>query len=215
MPRIADAEFGGAVHYLRQTGSGHVEQGQQVIIPVILMDVVEAGAAGIGGVSDMHLTPRQAPYQEAVDGAEAQLAGGGAIAGALHPVKDPRQLSRSEVRIKKKTGSFGDHRFLAGVLHNGADVGRAPVLPDDGIVDQLAGGAVPDDSGFALVGDADSKGKAAAQSGFISHGRRHIDSGLPDVLRVMLDPATCREVLREFCRLLCQNVACFVKEDSA
>ena len=33
--------------------------------------------------------------------------------------------------------------------------GGAAVLPDNCVVDRLAGGAIPDDCGFALVGDAD------------------------------------------------------------
>ena len=40
-------------------------------------------------------------------------------------------------------------------LHLVAEAGGAAVLPDDGVADRLAGLAVPDDGGFALVGDAD------------------------------------------------------------
>ena len=40
-------------------------------------------------------------------------------------------------------------------LQSGADVGGAAVLPDDGAVHGLAGGAVPHHGGLALVGDAD------------------------------------------------------------
>ena len=36
-----------------------------------------------------------------------------------------------------------------------AEVGRAPVLPDDRVVDRLAGVAIPHDRRLALVGDAD------------------------------------------------------------
>ena len=40
-------------------------------------------------------------------------------------------------------------------LQLGADVGGAAVLPDDGAVHGLPGGAVPHHGGLALVGDAD------------------------------------------------------------
>ena len=36
-----------------------------------------------------------------------------------------------------------------------AESGGAAVLPDDGVIDGFAGGAVPDDGCLALVGDAD------------------------------------------------------------
>ncbi len=35
-----------------------------------------------------------------------------------------------------------------------ADARRPPVLPHDGVMDWLAGGTVPDDRRFALVGNA-------------------------------------------------------------
>ena len=63
--------------------AGHVEQRQQIVIPVILMDVIEACAAGIGGVGDMHPAAGQTPDEKAVDRAETQLAGSGTVARAL------------------------------------------------------------------------------------------------------------------------------------
>ena len=179
------------------------------------MNVVEAGPAGIGGVGDMDPAAGQTPDQEAVDCPETQLAGGGAVARALDPVKDPGKFGGGEIGVEKKAGLFRHHGFLAGILHHRADVGGAPVLPDDGVVDRLAGGAVPDDGGLALVGDADGGRHAAARPRLGDHGCRHIDGGLPDVLRIMLDPAIRREMLRELGRLLRQDGAGLVKEDGA
>ena len=125
------------------------------------MNVVEACAAGIGGVGDMHLAAGQPPYQKAVDGAKTQLARGRAIARALDLVKNPREFCCGEVGVKQQAGLFRHHGFVAGILHCRTDVDRAPVLPDDGVVDRFAGGAVPDDCGFALVGDTDCQWCAA------------------------------------------------------
>ena len=47
-----------------------------------------------------------------------------------------------------------------------AESGGAAILPDDGVVDGLAGCAVPDDGGFALVGDADGGNVAWLCVGF-------------------------------------------------
>ena len=179
------------------------------------MDVVEAGAAGIGGVGDMHPAAGQSPDEEAVNGAETQLAGGGTVARAIHLVQNPGQLRGGEIGIEKKSGLCRHHLFLAGILHHRADVRGAPVLPDNRIVDGFAGGTVPDHRCLALVGDADGDGKAAARSCFGDHGLCHVDGRLPDILRIMLDPAVCREMLREFGRLLRQDCAGLIKEDGA
>ena len=52
-------------------------------------------------------------------------------------------------------------------LQFGADVGGAAVLPDDGAVHGLAGGAVPHHGGLALVGDADRGDVLRLQAGFL------------------------------------------------
>ena len=59
------------------------------------MNVVEAGAAGIGGVGDMHPAAGQRQI-EAVDGAETQFARGRAVARALDLV----QIQESFVAVK-------------------------------------------------------------------------------------------------------------------
>ena len=59
--------------------------------------------------------------------------------------------------IEQQAGARGDQRLVAGLAQRGAGGGGAAVLPDDGVVDRLAGGAVPDQRGLALVGDADGR----------------------------------------------------------
>ncbi len=49
-----------------------------------------------------------------------------------------------------------DVLFQAVALELLADVGSAAALPNDGVVNRLAGLFFPDDGGFALVGDADA-----------------------------------------------------------
>ena len=76
--------------------------------------------------------------------------------------------------------------------------GGAAVLPHDGVVDRLAAGAVPHQRGLALVGDADRGDVARGEPGLgdrLAAGRQH---RAPQILRIMLDPAGLREVLRKF-----------------
>ncbi len=79
-----------------------------------------------------------------------------------------------------------------------ADIRGAAILPDDGAMHGLAGGAVPHDRGLALVGDADGGDVARGDIGFAQRLAAGGDGGGPDVLRLMLDPAGGRKMLREF-----------------
>src|SRR5581483_2113017 len=74
-------------------------------------------------------------------------------------------------------------------------------LPDDRAMNRLAGGALPDNGGFALIGDADRRdlrgldlnaGAVAVQR--LAERAQH---RLPDLLGLVLDPARLGEVLRE------------------
>ena len=163
----------------------------------------------------MHPATGQTPDEETVNGAETQLAGSGSLARAFNPVKDPGKFGGGEIGIEKQPCFFCNHGRVAGILHDRADVCSPAVLPDDGIVDWLASGAVPDDSCFSLVGDADGDRHIAARPCLADYGRRHIDGGFPDVLRVMLDPPIRWEILWKLGRLLCQDGSGLVKEDGA
>ena len=80
--RIAGAELGCAVQDVAAGLPRHIEQRQQLIIPVILMNVEQAGTAGVGGVGDMHASACKPPDQKAVNGAETQFASGGTFTRA-------------------------------------------------------------------------------------------------------------------------------------
>ncbi len=113
--------------------------------------------AGVGGVGGVHAAAGQPPEQEAVDGAEQQLAALRPRARApAHVVEQPGDLGAGEIGVEQQAGLGGDVPARApSAFSCCAGVGGAPVLPDDGAVDRLAGRAVPDDRGLALVGDAD------------------------------------------------------------
>ena len=83
-------------------------------------------------------------------------------------------------------------------LQFGADVGGAAVLPDDGAVHGLPGGAVPHHGGLALVGDADRGDVLGLQAGLFQRLAADRDRRGPDVLGLVLDPAGRRKMLREF-----------------
>ena len=77
-------------------------------------------------------------------------------ARAAHVVQQPRDLGAAEVGIDHQAGALAHQALGAHLLQLGALRRGTPVLPDDGVVDRLAGLPVPDDGGLALVGDADA-----------------------------------------------------------
>ena len=152
---VAGAEIGIAIADLRQNGGRHVQEPQQLVVPLIGGDVEELGAAGIGRVGGMDLAAGQPPEEKTVDRAEGELAGLCPRAGAFHMVEEPGDLGAGEIGVDDEAGLFGDERLEAVLGKLVADIGGAPVLPDDGVVDRLAGLAIPDHDGLALIGNAD------------------------------------------------------------
>ena len=64
--RIQHADGAGCVHHLRQAGFRDAQQLQQVVVPVLGMQVKKHGAPGVGGVRHVGMPLHQVPGQEAV-----------------------------------------------------------------------------------------------------------------------------------------------------
>src|SRR5579862_323998 len=103
--------------------------------------------------------------------------------------QQPLELRRREVGIGHEAGALADQveRQL------GTAVRRSAVLPHDRVRDRAAGRALPHDRRFALIGDRDRVRPFTPPKCF---GGRD-EHRLPDLLRVVLDPARPREVLRQ------------------
>ena len=193
--RLGRPVVGIAVAHLRQDRARHIEKPQQVVVEGALGDIVEQRARGIGGIGGMHPAAGQPPQQEGVDGAEGEMAVPGERARALDVVEQPGDLGGGEIGIEQQPGLGRDRRLVPRQLQRPADVGRAPVLPDDGAVDRLAAAPVPDEAGLALVGDADGGNVGGGEPGGGDRLPRRLHRRAPDVLGVVLDPAGGRIVL--------------------
>ena len=192
------AEVRRAVQHLGQQAGGDIEQLEQMFIPLLGVDVEQQRARRVAGIGAVRAAAGQAPEQEAVHRAEAQLAARGACTGARHVVEDPAQLGRGKIRIDQQPGARRHLRFMAGGLQRGAVVGGAPVLPDDRRIDGLAAGGVPHQGGLALVGDADGADVRRPQPAVGQRLAAHGERAVPQVLGGMLDPAIAGEMLGEF-----------------
>ena len=170
---------------------------QQVVVPVLAVDVVEHGARRIGRIGGVDPAFGQPPEQKAVDGAEGQLAALGGGSGTFDLVQQPGELGGREIGVDQQAGPRLDQLAVATLAQLPAALGGAPVLPDDRPVDRLARGPVPEDDGLALVGDADG-GDGAGGEACLGQGFAGDREGIPpDDLGVMLDPAGTWIVLLE------------------
>jgi hypothetical protein len=146
----------------------------------------------------VRLAAGELPQQIGVDRAEGELAGFRRLARVRHIVEQPGDLGGGEIRIEQQSGAVGYELLVARTGERRAGIVGAAILPDDRIVDRLAGGAVPDDGRLALVGDPDRRDVLGRHLGARHRGARGRDRRSPDALRVMLDPARRRIDLREF-----------------
>ena len=182
----------------REDAGGDVENAEEFGVPFALDNVVEQGAGGVGYVGDVAMAAGEVPDEPGVDGAEGQLAlvCAGATAGDV--VENPGDLGRGEVGVEDEAGSVGDVVGDAGLLELCAFGGGSAVLPDDGGVDGLAGGAVPHDYSFALVGDADGGEIAGARARLGEDFDGATELRGEDLVSVVLDPAGLGIELLEF-----------------
>ena len=205
------AVVGGGVAHLRQQGAGDAEERQQPVVPDLAVDVEEQAARGVGGIGRMDAPAGQPPEEEAVDGADGKLARRGAFARLGDVLQQPGDLGGGEIGIEEEAGQPLDQGALALGLQPAAELGAAPVLPDDGVIDRLAGRPIPHDGGLALIGDADGR--------HIRGGGQHLaadrEGRLPDLLRIMLDPAVGREDLRQLALRHGADMALAVEDDGA
>ncbi len=88
-----------------------------------------------------------------------------------------------------------DFGFVPGLLEPGAERAAAPVLPHDRARQRFATRLVPGDHRLALVGDADrGDGRRILADRFACASQRLV----PDLARIMFDPAGAWIMLRDF-----------------
>ena len=184
------AVVAGAVPHLREHGFRHPEEATEIVIPAPFADVVEHGARGIGGVGGVDLSAGQVPQQETVDGAGQKFAASGAFPGAFDMIENPGDLGAREIGIRQQARALGNHRGVAFSGKTAACAGGSAVLPDNCRGDRPAGGAIPDDHGFPLVGDAHG---GDGRGGPGQHLAQSVDAGGEDVLGILFNPAGLRK----------------------
>ena len=179
------------------------------------MDVEEQGARGVGRVGDVRAPARELPGQPAVDGAESQFAAFGPGAGAGDVIEQPLELGAGKIGIDDEAGALAKQVGEASRCQFVAQAGSAPVLPDDGAVQRLAAGAVPEDRRLALVGDADGGDLCCRNAVVAQHCTGDGKLRLPDFIGIVFDPAGLRVMLGDFLLRDAMSAALTVEQDGA
>ena len=149
------------------------------VAPLQLEGIEEEGGTDVGVVCRVNGAVGELPQDPSVDRPKAEVALLRHLHGLLDVVQRPVE-SRSHVLAGQVDDASGHETFASreevheagpGVneleLHRlvpfPADVGRAPVLPGDQVADGLPRGAVPQEEGVALAGDAHAGGLLRVQ----------------------------------------------------
>ena len=165
----------------------------------------------------MYFALGQLVDQPGINSTEGQLAGLCFFTDARYIVQDPAELGAGEIRVKYKTGfvvcAVGDIRIFRHqlVLH----VRGSAALPDDGMVDRLAGLTIPHDNSFSLVCDADRRDVLIGGTDLLHSRTCDRKLRLPDFICVVFDPAGSREILCEFLLRHAADLSLLVEEYAA
>ena len=155
------------------------------------------------------------PYEPGINGAEGEFAGPGAGLRAGHMIQYPLQFCRGEIGIHHEAGLAADGRRQTARLEPVARRGGAAVLPDDGVADGFAGGAVPHHGGLALVGDADGGDVFGGEAGLAQRLPGNVQLRGPDFPRIVFHPARTGKNLAKLPLRRRHDAATVVKYDGA
>src|SRR5580700_685677 len=137
-------------------------------------------------------TPREIPEQEGVDVAEQNVPGLGALSNPADVIQNPANLESAEISGQRQTG-LGAKPIGAALLGQlGNVLIDARVLPNQRVVDGMAGLAIPNHRGFTLVRDADRGKIARSQAALFQRFRDHLLRPPPNLRGVVLHPSRLR-----------------------
>ncbi len=124
-----------------------------------------------------------------VHGAAKKFAIIGEFARIPHVLENPANFQCAEVSGKWQAGFRAepvDATLLGEFRHRALD---ASVLPNNRVANRAAVGFLPENDGFALIGNADS-GKVFGLEDFLLHGfPNHVLSAPPDFFGVVFNPS--------------------------
>ena len=175
-------------------------------------DVVEQRARGVRRVRQV--LARELEDQPRVDRPEHGATVSRALAQAVDVIEQPLHLRRREVWVEHQPRALAHERFVSLLAQLRAARGGAAVLPDDRVVQRLAALRVPHADRLALVRDPErrqvARAHARVEQRLARDGRGHI----PDLTRIVLDPARPRKVLGELAVGAADRLGALVEDEA-
>ena len=95
------AEVRCRIHHLRQQRRRNTEQVEQLRVPLLIVNVEQQGAAGIGRIGPVLPAACQPPKEKTVDGAKRQFSAFRPLLGARHIVQHPANFRRRKIGVNQ------------------------------------------------------------------------------------------------------------------
>ncbi len=145
----------------------------------------------------MHPAPREAVEEPGVHGAEKNLPPPRPLPKAGHVRQQPGQFGAGEVGVQKKPGALPEEGLQALGLELLAQGGRAPILPDDGVIEGPPRAPFKHEGGLPLVGEAQGHHLLGLHPSLAQGLLGHPKLAFPDLQGIVLHPARPRVELAE------------------
>ena len=183
---IGHSDPAGARVDLCEDRFGNAEPRAEIVVEPAAREVVEQRPARVAGIRCDDPAPGEPCDEPGVYRPGADLSS--RRSSGEFPVlsQQPFQLGRGEVRVEQQPGPSPDLGLLAAGPVLRADPRAPPALPHDGGRERLEGAAIEDHERLALVGEPDRNGRCR---GLAQHRIAGFDHRLPELRRILLDPA--------------------------
>ncbi len=136
------------------------------------MNIIKHGAGGVGSVGGVNASFGKPPKQPGIHGAERQLSVACFLPGAGYRIQYPLEFTGGKIGINHQAGLFLN-RFGKPLLFKlFTEICGSAILPDNSVAQRIAGGAIPHQRCFPLVGNADSGDVFGIHAAFV-HGFHH------------------------------------------
>ena len=163
----------------------------------------------------MRFSAGQLPNQPGINVAEQQFALFRLRPGALDVIENPNNLGSREIGVIDKTGLLANLVNITSLIPALNDLRRLTGLPNNSVVNRLACSLIPDNRGFALVGNADRADLIRCSSGFRNRLAGYIDLRCKNLLCVVLYPAGLRKNLGEFSGIITTDLSLLIEQNCA
>src|SRR5215216_5290570 len=154
----------------------------------------------------------QVPDHPCVNVAEEYFTFFGLCAYTLNILQNPFDLGAGEIGCQRQTDFFAEAILAAIFGKLIADSVGAGILPDNRVVNRLAGCLLPDDRGLTLIGYTDRGEVLGRNIAFLESAFDHFLAALPDFDGIVFHPAWLWVDLFVFLLINRYNFACMIED---